>query len=482
MTLPCHSRRRPILTGLAIALVAFAGPSPGAAQEKDLWVDGGKHRKADLDQPLRGSSIASLAEKVSPAVVNIIVSYASGNKLGGFFESDGWSPASAQGSGFIIHPTGYVLSNHHVIEGAQSITVRLWDDREFEARVVGIDPPTDIALLKIEPGDKEVSFPIAELGDSDSVRVGDNVLAIGNPLGLTHTVTAGIVSALERRDLAPGGRELYAEFIQTDASINPGNSGGPLISLHGEVIGINTAVNRQGQGIGFAIPINTVKTLIPHLHANGYVVRTWLGIRMQEMTLALARSYGMNRAQGALVTEVIDDGPAQKAGLQPGDVILKFDGKTIRKSDILPWLASTAGATQPVEVEILRSGKQRTIPVQLEEQPNQKAPPLPASRVDEPIASGKKIDLGIEVKALAGALARQLGASDSKGVVVVEIEATSPAKDSGLRQRDVILEVGETAVLSKSEFQSAAERVKPGEVMRLKVIRGGRVVYIAFER
>ena len=472
------------LLGATLSAALLAAAVPVSAQEAEsLWVDGGKHRKADLDQPLRGSSIATLAERVSPAVVNVIVSYANANKLGGFFESEDWtSPGSAQGSGFIIHPTGYVLTNHHVVEGAQNITIRLWDAREFEVEVVGIDPQTDVALMKIEAAEG-LTFPAVVLGDSDEVRVGENVLAIGNPLGLSHTVTAGIISALERRDLAPEGRELYAEFIQTDASINPGNSGGPLISLHGEVIGINTAINRQAQGIGFAIPINTIKTLIPHLHKNGYVVRTWLGIRMQEVTLPLAKSFGLDRPQGALVTEVIQDGPAEKAGILPGDVILEFGGKVVRKSDMLPWLASTAGVSQPVPVMLLRKGTKKEIQVQLEEQPNQKAPALPAARREiKSTTAAIPVELGVVVKPLGDSLARQLGAGSAKGVVVTEISETSPAKESGLRQRDVILEVGDTGIASKSEFENAVDTVQPGQVLRFKVIRGGRVVYIAFER
>lgn len=460
-------------------MVLLATPAAASAQD-DLWIEGPKHRRAELDAPLKASAIAQLAESISPSVVNVIVSYASANRLGGFFESDPFkSPSAAQGSGFIIHPDGFALTNHHVIEGAESIKVRLWDDREFEAEVIGIDPQTDVALMKIHKGEKD-ALQAVPLGDSDGVRVGETVLAIGNPLGLSHTVTSGIVSALERRDLAPEGRQIYAEFIQTDASINPGNSGGPLISIYGEVIGINTAINRQGQGIGFAIPINIVKTLLPHLQKSGFVVRTWIGIRMQEVTLPLAKSFGLDRPQGALVTEVIEHGPAHSAGLLAGDIVLKFDGKTVRKSDQLPWLASTAGAAKPVTLEVLRDGKTVELTVQLEEQPDQKAPPLPGKKRNPSPPSGP--ELGIDVKPLGEALARQLGARDARGVVVTEIEDRSPAKGSGLRRRDVIVEVGSKQVASKKEFDLAVNQISSGKVMRFKVIRGGRVVYIAFER
>ena len=472
--------RRNIACVAAFVTTLAAHPLIATAQEV-LWIEGAKHRKAELDAPLKGSAIAELAEAISPSVVNVIVSYASANRLGGFFESDPFhSPGAAQGSGFIIHPDGLALTNHHVVEGAQSIKVRLWDDREFEAEVIGVDPQTDVALMKISVTEKD-KLQAVPLGDSDKVRVGETVLAIGNPLGLSHTVTSGIVSALERRDLAPEGRQIYAEFIQTDASINPGNSGGPLISIHGEVIGINTAINRQGQGIGFAIPINIIKTLLPHLQKNGYVVRTWIGIRMQEVTLPLAKSFGLDRPQGALVTEVIENGPAQAAGIQPGDVILKFDGKVVRKSDQLPWLASTAGAARPIDIELLRKGKSRKLTVTLEEQPNQESPPLPGARTRQP-SRPKGPELGVEVKPLGEALARQLGARDPRGVVVTEIADTSAAKGSGLRRRDVIIEVGDTLVTSKRDFDTAIEQLTVGDILRFKVIRGGRVVYIAFER
>ncbi len=464
-----------------LAVAAVTWPVSMAAAQDSLWVDGPRHRRAELDAPLKGSAVADLAEVISPAVVNVIVSYASANRLGGFFEADpAQSPSAAQGSGFIIHPEGYALTNHHVVEGAESITVRLWDDREFEADVIGVDPQTDVALMKIRLT-ANAKLPAVPLGDSDTVRVGETVLAIGNPLGLSHTVTAGIVSALERRDLAPEGRQIYAEFIQTDASINPGNSGGPLISLYGEVIGINTAINRQGQGIGFAIPINIVKTLLPHLHKNGYVVRTWIGIRMQEVTLPLAKSFGLDRPQGALVTEVIENGPAQAAGITAGDVILKFDGKPVRKSDQLPWLASTAGAVDPVKVELLRGGKLQQVMVTLEEQPNQKSPPLPGVRQQQ-VRVARGPDLGVEVKEMGEALARQLGARDARGVVVTLIAETSPAKGSGLRRRDVVVEVDATPVTSPKEFQTAVDAKATGAVMRFKVIRAGRVLYVAFER
>lgn len=463
-----------MLRHVVFAMMLLA-TSPAVAQD-GLWVEGPKHRRSEMDAPLKGSSVADLAARISPSVVNVIVSYANANRIT-FFESE--RPSSAQGSGFIVHPDGYALTNHHVIEGAESITVRLWDDREFEADVIGVDPQTDVALMKIRKSSRD-QLQAVPLGDSDSVRVGETVLAIGNPLGLSHSVTAGIVSALERRDLAPQGRQILSDFIQTDASINPGNSGGPLISIHGEVIGINTAINREGQGIGFAIPINIVKTLLPHLRKNGYVVRTWLGIRMQEVTLPLAKSFGLDRPRGALVTEVIEGGPAEAAGLKSGDVVLEFDGKPVRKSDQLPWLASTAGAEKPVNVVVLRDRKNLTVKVQLEEVPNQTAPALPgASEADEvPVAR----ELGVLVAPLTDTLARQLGAPGNAGVVVTDITETSAARGSGLRRRDVIVAVQDAPVANPDEFSQVITTAADGAVLRFKVLRGGRVLFVAFER
>ncbi len=467
----------PIFVSVMFLLCAVAPATASAQTVENLWVEGKPSGRTNA--PLKASSVAELAEDVSPAVVNIIVNYG-GDSLTGLFGADEFSDARlGQGTGFIIHPSGYFLTNNHVVEGAQAIRVRLLDNRELEAEIIGVDPRTDVALMRII-NEAKGKFPVVPLGNSDSVRVGENVVAIGNPLGLSHTVTSGIVSALGRRNLAPSGKDLYSDFIQTDASINPGNSGGPLISLDGQVIGINTAVNRQGQGIGFAIPINIVKTLVPQLQRNGYIIRTWLGIRIQEVTPNLAKSFGLKTSGGALVTEVIDGSPAEDAGLLSGDVILTFDGKRIRTSDQLPWLASTAGTGRSVPIELVRGGKELTYDVELEELPNQTPPSFKTKSRAAP--SPELSELGVEVKALGESLARQLGAKSSDGVVVTAIDEESPAKGSGLRQRDVITEVGSSAIKDVGQFDVAIKAMKQGEVVRFKVIRGGRVVYVAFER
>ncbi len=456
-----------------------------------LWIESKRRapRASDGDTVLRHASFSRLATSIGPSVVNVLVSY----PVGSGFESTRSSPidwsdprnhGGAQGSGFIIHPSGYILTNFHVVDGAQRINVRLSDNSEHRADVIGVDSETDIALIKINQPDP---LPSVILGDSEQLQVGEYVVAIGNPLGLDHTVTAGIISALGRKNLTVEGRELYSDFIQTDASINPGNSGGPLISLHGEVIGINTAINRQGQGISFAIPINMVKTLLPQLHQNGYVVRSWLGVRVQELHPTLAASFGLKNSQGALVTEVIDKSPAATAGIRAGDVIIRFNDTPIRSTDQLPWLVSTAGGGNNVDVELVRNQKPQTIRVRMEDQPNQKKPTLPgkgpsASLPPTPPNAAALPELGVQVKVLTESLARQLGAQSTGGVVVTDLTDSSPALRSGLRRRDVITEIGEHAIASEEDFQKQTLAINAGEVIRFKVVRGGRTLYIAFER
>jgi serine protease Do len=468
-------RRCPIL--VAMIALALLAPLTASAQDDDrIWLDTKSEHALDADAPLRFSSLANLAEKLSPSVVNVIVTYG-GDSLEGILGSDWEDKATiAQGTGFIIHPSGYILTNNHVVEGASAIKVRMLDDTEYKAKIVGLDPQTDIALMKISP---QGELPAMPLGDSDEVRVGEHVLAIGNPLGLSHTVTTGIVSALGRRDLDVGGKELYADFIQTDASINPGNSGGPLIGLDGSVVGINTAINRQGQGIGFAIPINMVKTLLPQLRETGYVVRSWLGIRVQALDKKLAESFGLSEARGALVTEVVEDSPASRGGIEAGDVVLQFGESRVQHSDQLPWLASTAGPGRTVEMDVIRDNRRQTVKVTMARLPNQDVPDIPRLDTSNPAGSG---EFGVQVKELTKALARKLGAESKNGVVVTGIGESSPAKQAGLRQRDVITQVDNNTIANKTDFDEAIDAAGSGELVRLKIIRGGRVVYMAVER
>lgn len=266
------------------------------------------------------------------------------------------------GSGFIIDEDGYVLTNHHVIANATDIEVRLLDDRRFRATLVSDDPKTDVALLKLEgPLD---DLPVLPLGDSSRLRVGDWVVAIGNPLGLTSTVTAGIVSATGRRSLPLGGLR-YQDFIQTDASINPGNSGGALLNVHGEVVGVSTAMNEAGQGIGFAIPVNMIQEILPRLREGGRIERSWLGIYVDPVPAALRGELELPREGGALVKRVVQGGPADRARLRPGDVILALDDTPIEDDDQLAWLASNIGVGKTVTLRVARGSEQLDVPLVL---------------------------------------------------------------------------------------------------------------------
>ncbi len=350
------------------------------AQTPRLWEERAASDTAAIHQGL--SICMSLAEQLSPAVVNISIEQKakqpSERPFCGFrrlfrerqpFGADPFreffdryfsdAPPQARqslGSGFIIHATGLILTNNHVIEEANKIKVTLQYEREFEARVIGRDPKTDLALIKVEAN---VALPTVPLGDSNALRIGEWVLAIGNPFGLSHTVTAGIVSAKGRVI----GAGQYDDFIQTDASINPGNSGGPLFNTRGEVVGINTAIIAGGTGIGFATPVNLVKELVPQLHAQGVVTRGWLGVMIQKVTPELARAFDLPKAQGAIVADVVSDSPAAQGGLQQGDIITGFDGSDIQDMHELPRVVAKTEVGKNVEVRILRQGKVKTLSV-----------------------------------------------------------------------------------------------------------------------
>ena len=312
---------------------------------------------ATTPRPTAPASFADLVEQARPAVINIYTrTRVKGRKLSPLLP---FAPpdrvGESLGSGFIIDPSGLALTNHHVIDNATDIEVRLLDDRRFKATVVGDDPKTDTALIKIEGVD---NLPYLEMADSDAMRVGDWVVAIGNPLGLTSTVTAGIVSAVGRRNVPLGGELRYKDFIQTDASINPGNSGGALLNMSGEVVGINTAISAEAQGIGFAIPMNMVKEILDQLKNNGRVKRSWLGIYVDDIPAALRAQVGLPDRVGALVMDVVPGGPADRAKLRKGDVIVKLDGDEVSDAAALSWVAGNKGIGKTVTVELMR-GNQR---------------------------------------------------------------------------------------------------------------------------
>jgi serine protease Do len=428
---------------------------------------------------------AALAKAVGPVVVNISTSQVrkppapgSPNPFGGTdpFE-DPWERFFGQplprgpfrqqglGSGFIIEPDGTILTNNHVVANAEKIIVKLQDDREFEARVVGTDAKTDIAVIKINAN----NLPVVPLGDSEQLQVGEWVVALGSPFGLANTVTAGIVSAKGRWI----GAGPYDSFIQTDASINPGNSGGPLINLRGEVVGMNTAIfSRTGAniGIGFAIPISLVKELLPELKSKGRVTRGWLGVSIQQLTADLAASLGMDKPDGALVATVAGGSPAEKAGIRVGDVIVEYDGKPIRHSSELPILVARTDVGKSVPLKIFRGKDEVRLSVTVEE-----------LKEDEVVASSsKKSDFGLTVQRLPAEMARNLGLEENQGVLITAVDPGGPAAAAGFRRGDVILEIDRKPIRGLSDYEKAIAEPKDKNLLFL-VRRGEANIFLALK-
>jgi len=432
------------------------------------------------DQAVISSPFTALAEKCTPSVVNIKVTKVEKAGLGEmqipwapFREFPGRAPvpqdrmAQGAGSGVIISKDGYILTNNHVVEDAKELTVTLADKNEFKARIVGRDPKTDIAVLKIDSG-KNLSS--ANIGDSEQVKVGDWVLAIGNPFGLSETVTSGIVSA-KGRVIGAGP---YDDFIQTDASINPGNSGGPLFNMRGEVIGINTAIIPEGQGLGFAIPINTAKSFIPQLVANGEVTRGYLGVNIQSITPELAKAMKLEESRGALVADVVPGGPADKAGIKAGDVIVSFDGKSVHDGHDLPAMVASAAVGREVSVSVIRNGKElgiSAVVAKLESGGTRLAENRQPSQ-------GK---WGLQVQDLDSETARQLGLKNVRdGVVVAGVLPGSPAYQASVRPGDVILEVNRQKVKSVEDLKEKIEKAGEGDslLLLMKNTQGSRYIVL----
>ena len=372
------------------------------------------------------------------------------------------------GSGVIISPDGYILTNNHVVGAADEIKVTLNDKREFTAKVIGKDQKTDLALIKI---DTKEQLPVGTLGDSDKTEIGDWVVAIGNPFDVGITVTAGIVSA-KGRFFRGGGN--YDDFIQTDASINPGNSGGPLFNTDGQVIGINTLIyTRTGanNGIGFAIPINLARTVVEQLKTHGRVVRGWLGVEIQEVTADLAQSFGLAKPEGALVAGVDKSGPAYKAGIQRGDIITKFNGREVEDEHSLPTLVAQTPINKTVDVVLLRNGKPQTVQVTVAEMKEQQ---VASAKNQEPGG-----DWGMKVGDLTPELAQQFHLNSQKGVVVRAVQPDSPAAEAGLQPGDVILEVGPDKIADVKDFISRAKEAKNSKKpTRLLLQRGSATLYV----
>jgi len=371
------------------------------------------------------------------------------------------------GSGFIIDTSGFILTNNHVVEKADEITVKLADGKSFLAEIVGRDPKTDLALIRIESDYELTPLP---MGDSDSLEVGDWVVAMGNPFGLDNTVTAGIVSAKYRHI----GAGPYENFIQTDASINPGNSGGPLLNTDGQVIGINTVIFSQSGGsigIGFAIPINMAKEILDQLK-KGKVVRGWLGVMIQKITPELKDKLGLENEKGALVADVSSGGPAEKAGIQRGDVVVSFDGKKIDEMKDLPYIVASTPIGKTVSVEVIRKGRKRLFDVKIGELKEER------KDVEEEGKSGTEERLGLKVEELTPQLAKDLGLAETEGLVIVQVDGNSPAAEAGLRPGDIILELDQHVAKDPADFLKRIERYKEGDTLLFLIKRGDSTLYV----
>jgi serine protease Do len=465
------------LAGVVLALQAFdvelrVSEKPAAAADANgrFWQEVASSPTAAGSS--RPSTFADLVEQLSPAVVNVKTENAArGGERELFEEFFGrqFRPRrpSGTGSGFVISPDGYIVTNHHVVENAEKVSVAFEDGKELPAEVVGRDSKTDLALLKVAP---EKDLKAAPLGDSDGVRVGDWVMAIGNPFGLDHTVTVGILSA-RGRNINAGP---YDDFLQTDASINPGNSGGPLIDLEGRVIGINTAINAAGQGIGFAIPINMAKDLLPQLKAHGSVTRGWLGVQIQKVTPALARSFGLEGPEGALVSQVFENSPAAKAKVERGDVIVEFNGHAIKEFEDLPRRVAATPPGSDVEIVVLREGKRTKLSAQLDKMD---APePEPATE-----KTSTSEDWGFDAQNLSDEIVSRLGLPDDvRGALVTDVAPDSPAEEAGMRPQDVVVEIDRKPVEDVDDLEQAL--ASAGKQAVLLIQRGEGTLYLALQR
>jgi serine protease Do len=482
----------PYLSGLLLSSLLASADSPQPSlfaargtSHQNFWTDATSAAKAKIPVV---PSLAPLVRQVEPAVLVIYTqtpfALVENEMPPGQVPDDHPDILDGQGAGFIVSADGYALTNQHVVENAVRITARVGNGAEEVAvTVIGTDAKTDVALIKL--GGSRTDWPVLALGNSDALAVGDYVVAIGSPFGLAQSVSAGILSARGRRDIAPSGRQGLYDFLQTDASINPGNSGGPLLDLRGVVIGINSAVNTAGSGIGFAIPINQVKRMLPQLRITGRIERSWIGVAIQRVSPELREGLQLKTTTGALIREVVRGGPAAVAGIQPGDVVTQFDGQNIIESGELPLLAGDAGINKTVTLELVRAGVVRTLPLTLGAHPDNMAEieraALQRKRIDQELAKrtpgeGK---LGLSFVTLdAGEKARLKLAKDARGVRVTRVRLGSPCHEAGLVADDVIIELNGTPVDDADKMASLVGASRPGSLLRLLVLRGDARVFV----
>jgi serine protease Do len=481
-------RRRTFFLALAVAVLAgmalggYAGgraevPRPMAAAPSSVV----QAPIIPVQMPLNTGTFAKVAETIKPAVVNI-TTLSKGGALQGrtpfeeFFGEEFFRrffgdaperiPQRSLGSGVIVDTSGVALTNAHVVEKASDIEVVTLDGAKHKAKVVGIDKKTDLAVLRLDDGKGQ--FNAARLGDSDRMQVGDWVIAVGSPFGLQATVTAGIISA-KARQLGPNP---FDDFLQTDAAINPGNSGGPLVNMQGEVIGINTAIVAGGSGIGFSIPSNMAKKIYTELIAKGKVTRGWLGVSIQPLTPELAKSFSARESKGVLISDALQDSPAAKAGLKPGDILLEFEGKKMEGPSDLQRAVAVTTPGQDTKVKVWRDQGEKTIEIKIGEAPDDREAQRPGTR-------GRSM-LGMEVRPITPELARQLNLRSTEGVVVARVDEDSSAAEAGLQRGDVIREINRQRVRSMADFERLVKEVKEGDRLTVLLQRGPMSLYVAF--
>ncbi len=513
--------RRTFTIGLTLAVLACsrdgqAAPAqpPAKAAEQGLFREAAAAAPAPEAQTPLGTSIAPLIERLKPAVVNISTTTAvkhprvqrfqrgprgpqGQDPFQDFFDRyfgegpggpGGGDPpdelrGQSLGSGFILNSQGYILTNNHVVKGATDIVVRLSDGREFKADVVGADQLTDVALIKLAKPPKE-ELPTVVLGDSDALRQGDFVVALGSPLGLRDTATLGIVSAKHRAGISPIGTGTYDDYVQTDAAINPGNSGGPLFNMRGEVIGINTAIVRPdiGQGIGFAVPINLAKSILPQLREKGKVTRGFMGVSVGDLTPDLNQAFGFpSGTKGALVQNVVPRGPAAKAGIEAGDLIVALNGKPVDSAGAVTRSVALVPPGEKVQLTVVRKGEKKSFDFKVAQRPEDEAVASRGESGDEEEGGGKEKTqkLGVSLAPLTADMARELGVSGDQGVVVTNVIEGGPAERAGMRRGDVILEVNRQPVKQPDDVKKAIDRMKQGDMALLRVRRGDQAVFLA---
>jgi serine protease Do len=518
--------RRTFTVGLTLAALACSRDGQAATQQGAKASSQGLYREAAAQAPAPeaqvpvGTSLAPLIERLKPAVVNISTTTAVKHPRSQRFQRGPRGPQGPQGqdpfedfferyfgqpgpggpggpddggelrgqslgSGFILNTEGYILTNNHVVKGATDIVVRLSDGREFKADVVGADQLTDVALIKLAKPPKE-ELPSVALGDSDALRQGDFVLALGSPLGLRDTATLGIVSAKHRAGISPIGTGTYDDYIQTDAAINPGNSGGPLFNLRGEVVGINTAIVRPdvGQGIGFAVPVNLAKSILPQLREKGKVTRGFMGVSVGDLTPDLMAAFGFpSGTKGALVQNVVPRGPAAKAGVEAGDLIVALNGKPVDSAGAVTRGVALVPPGQKVEVTVLRKGQKKDLAFNVAQRPEDEGVAQRGESADDDEGGGDKAKtqkLGVSLAPMTPEVARELGVSGGEqGVVVTNVVDGGPAERAGMRRGDVILEVNRQPVKQPDDVKSAISKMKAGDMALLRVKRGDQAVFLA---